>query len=127
MKSTITYKPEDILEWESSLVSWCQDSSECDILCFKIAKFFACQGRAYKTQMGVTLDTLSIHSNNPDEIGIRFYHKNQKAHNRRGAFFAEFTLPVDNVLEQINEDGFVTFCSGVADEAVHQILEQMKK
>lgn len=119
MKATITIKPEIIENWESF------EASDCDVLCVYIAKYFACQGRTYKTHMGITLDTFGLHSNVPDEIGIRFYYMTSKAKNRRGAIHAEFFFNPEDIQEEINAKGLVHWCNSLADEAISKIAEKM--
>ena len=135
MKSTVTfqsftaYTPKDYIG---------AAISPYDLVSVLLAKFFDGQNRTYKSKDGVSLDTISIHSNEEESyIGIRFYYKNRKIQNRRRAVYAQYFLQIDDsggIFVTENDelrfslhdlDSFYQFCDDIASDAVDNILEKL--
>jgi len=124
MKATTTIKPDSSSDFSSKIEDW--QLSQSDHIAHMICKYYASQSRAYKTYMGISLDTVGIHSDG-DSLGIRFYHQTMKAHNPRKSLKKEFRINIEDAAEQINAVGLPAYCNSIADTAVKDIQSQMKQ
>lgn len=136
MKSTVTFQAfssNDVQnEYSRSMLS------PYDLASVILAKYFDGQNRTYKSSDGVSLDTMSIHSNEDEEfIGIRFYYKNRRIQNRRRAIYAQYFLHIDDdgeIFCSENTDfrfriadvnSISEFCDCLADDAVKDIVDKL--
>ena len=138
MKSTVTFQSfisgsEIILEeYSKSMLS------PYDLASVILAKYFDGQNRTYQSREGVSLDTISIHSNEDEGyIGVRFYFKNRRIKNRRRAIYAQYFLNIEDSGEIVCSEhsdlrfrladakSITNFCDSLASDAVNNIIDKL--
>jgi hypothetical protein len=98
----------------------------CDFLCLLLANYFGTRDRTYKADGNIVLDTVSFHSKG-SVLGIRFYWKTKIARNKRGAFYAEFEIDVEDALYDFKKLTLEKYCDQLADSAIEKINNYVKK
>lgn len=98
----------------------------CDFLSLMLANYFGTRDRTYKANGNIVLDTVSFHAKG-SVLGVRFYWKTKSARNKRGAFYAEFELDVEDTLYAIKKNNLEQYCDQLADSAIEKINNYVKK
>lgn len=98
----------------------------CDLVSVMLANYFGTRDRTYKADGNIVLDTVSFHAKG-SIMGVRFYWKTKAARNKRGAFYAEFELDVEDTLFVLKTLTIEKYCDQLADSAIEKINNYVKK